>query len=65
MRTKAKLPKYAALLMLALGGGTVLSSCQTLLRDAVVIGTKTYVLQGLLPSLMPVTEDEDDTDAEE
>ena len=38
----------------ALCGGTLFGGCETILKDALVSGTKDFVINGVLPSLVPV-----------
>ena len=49
-----------------LSGGSLFGGCETILWDAFVNGTKSYVLTGVLPSLVaPFTEVEDSTETDE
>ncbi len=43
----------AATLALTLGSGMLFGSCQARFKDAFVQGSKDYILNGLLPSLLP------------
>ena len=55
-----------ATLAATLSGGSLFGGCETILRDAFVNGTKSYVLTGVLPSLVaPFTETEDSTNTDE
>ena len=38
----------------ALSGATLFGGCETILKDALVSGTKDFVINGVLPSLVPV-----------
>lgn len=47
--------------VIALGGVTLLGGCETILKDAFVTGTTTYLFTGFLPSLLPTDTESDDS----
>ncbi|MBU0718995.1 MAG: hypothetical protein KJ749_12155 [Planctomycetes bacterium] len=49
---KRKRFKVSGALAVALAGGTLFGGCEVRLKDAIVSGTKDYILTGLLPSLV-------------
>ena len=49
---KRKQFKVSGALAVALAGGTLFGGCEVRLKDAIVGGTKDYILTGLLPSLV-------------
>jgi hypothetical protein len=52
--------------VIALSGVTLLGGCDTILKDAFVTGTTTYLFTGFFPSLLPTdTESDDSGQAEE
>lgn len=66
-RTQVSRSKLALTLLAALGGGSVCGNCQTTFKDALVSGTRDYILNGLLSpenfvDLLSV-EDDSETDS--
>ena len=51
-RKTARVKNIAIVLAVTLGGGTVLSACQSRFKDALVQGGKNYLYEDLFPSLL-------------
>lgn len=58
---KSRTASWLLTLAAALSGGSVCSDCQTTFRDAVVTGTRDYILNDLLNPANFIIVPEDDT----
>ena len=60
-RPRSRRMRPLAAAVIALSGVTLLGGCETILKDAFVTGTTTYLFTGLLPALLPTDTESDDS----